>query len=506
MESLPTGLQALISSAPPQLSALPAGTALTALVHQVLVPGQRYQVDIRGLLLELEMKLMLQVGQRIPLRVKASGPNGVVLTSSPAPAAPAGDSSAAPQATPETAVRAAGLPVRPDTIRAARALSTVGGPTTTEAIHTLAEAIRAAPPETPATPAPASDAAAAYLVTRGIPATPSTVARMAPIFNLEAATFVPTQAHLAAADPTAVASDVAGALRAPPLDLPAGIENKSLPQLLDRQAAHVRALPDAVPQAVAAAIQSSPALAAIDTAIGEILARLAESPAAPAQIADDVIARLIAELLERLSGTRAEAEIRQWVRALPASRTLLTRLRAALEDAEIAELKKLPELSALREVASRPELAEPADRAAAFRLVNTLAMLQGEGTTIIEVPIRTGPTEPWSRALLIFRRGGKRAATFEGFESFTVDVSMSRIGRVLAHVGLSRHTASVRFQVRGASEQRLFEDHQAELVDALKANGFDATVSVHARGEAAEAPSLAEGLRSHGLRSVDFVA
>ena len=127
--------------------------------------------------------------------------------------------------------------------------------------------------------------------------------------------------------------------------------------------------------------------------------------------------------------------------------------------------------------------------------------MQGDGLTVIEVPIRS---PEMTRALLVFRRGNRQGAGYEGFESFTVDVSMSRLGRVVGHVALSKQTAGVRFQVRGPGERRLFEAHQSELVDGLGALGLDATVSVRVRGESE--PSLTEALRAQGSVSVDLKA
>jgi len=151
-------------------------------------------------------------------------------------------------------------------------------------------------------------------------------------------------------------------------------------------------------------------------------------------------------------------------------------------------------------------MAEPVDRAASLRIVNALSALHGEGLTVLEVPVRPGPSAEPTRALLVFRRAGRQAGGYQGFESFTVDISLTRLGRVMAHVGLSRNTAGVRFRVRGKAEQRLLESHGDELVRALAALGLETVVSVRLRGEGADHPSLAEAMRAQGIPFVDIVA
>lgn len=467
-------LSAFFPSAPTPLAALPPGTALTAIVQQILIPGQSYQVDVQGMLLDMQLSMMLEIGARVPMRVKESGPRGVVLTPAPPPPKP----QASPPETPEQILRDAAIPIRDDTVRAVRAVREIGARPTPEIIQSVAEAIRV-PPARPGIPPPARDAAAAFLVTRGLPATPQAVELTAPVFQS-----IPPREHAAP-----VPREFVEALRPAPVDL----TQPAVPAQLQAAAEAVQAAPEALREVVAQAVARSAALPLLDAAIVEARA-LTPTAAIPeaelVQILSDVVARV-------LSAPDAVA-VRELVHALPPDPKLIARLLAALEEAEIAEIRRLPELRALR---ARPDLAEPAERAVAARVVNHASALQGDGITVVEVPIRSPEL---SRALLVFRRSNRKGASYEGFESFTVDVSMSRLGRVVGHVALSKQTAGVRFQVRGPAEQRLFEANQADLVEGLAALGLDATVGVRVRGEGE--PSLAEALRAQGSVSVDLKA
>lgn len=477
MDPLAAGLSALIPSAPTPLAALPPGSALTAIVQQILVPGQIYQVDVQGMLLDMQLKMMLEVGARVPMRVKESGPRGVVLTPVSVPTPPP-STPPPPADTPEQILRDASLPIRDDTVRAVRAIREIGARPTPDIVQTVAEAIRAAPPARPDLPPIARDAAAAFLVTRGLPATPAAIELTAPAFSVS-----PPREH---AGP--VPREFVEAVRPAPLDL-----TKPAPAPLEAVAEAVRAAPEALREVVAQAVARSPALPLLDAAIAE--ARLLQPTAA---IPEAELMRILSDVVARILAAPDAPAVQQIVRALPPDPKLIARLLVALEEAEIAEIRRLPELRTLR---ARPDLTESAERAVAARAVNNTSALQGEGVTVIEVPIRSPEL---TRALLVFRRSNRKGASYEGFESFTVDVSMSRLGRVVGHVALSKQTAGVRFQVRGPAERRLFEAHEADLVAGLGALGLDATVSVGVRGESE--PSLAEALRAQGSVSVDLKA
>jgi hypothetical protein len=477
-------LQAFVAAPPAPIAALPPGSALTAVVQQVLVPGRLYRVDIRGLLLELEAELMLTVGARLPLKLKEAGPRGLVLTSAAPPPPAEAPATLPPPSSPEELVRAAALPARPEFIRAARALIEIGGRAEPETIQAVAQAVREAPRPDSSAPA-ARDVAAAYLVTRGLPATAPDVRRLAPAF-----------------DPGPLAPPPAPeALAPPPLALPDAPGDLPLARRLEQTAVRLHDAPEALRRTVAEAIARSPVLPLIDAALQELDA-IAPPSVPPASAGPDPE---LEALTARILAAPTPDAVRLLLRGLtpPAA----ARLRPALAQAEQAEIARLPALRLLRQTLAPPEQAEPIDRAASLRILNALSALNGEGLTVLEVPVRPGPAgEPPTRALLVFRRAGRQAGGFEGFESFSVDLLLTRLGRVTGHVGLSRHTAGVRFRVRGRHEQRLLEAHRDELVRALGALGLEAVVTVSPRGEAAETPSLAEALRAQGIPFVDVVA
>jgi hypothetical protein len=413
--------------APPPLPALPPVVA--AVVEAILGPS-RYAVTLQGVLLELELDLILSVGDRVPFRVREQTPARLVLE-----VLPRGPDEAPPPP---------GAPPIPEELREiAREVVRMGAPIERETLEAVAKAA----------PDPVRRQAAAFLAAHGF-------------------------------EPSAPLVEAVARLAAPPPPAP-----ERAPGILQPLAAHLQSLvaetaaevPQKAPRVAGApppepmeslrrVLETSPRLRAIDRLVEAVSAARPEESVPPRE----VVARLGQAL--RLVRSAAPESVEAAIREMPKlPRPAVQELLSKLLEMERQELARIPELAAAR--AARGTVLETAERLAEFRFVNQLAQLRNEGVMVLEVPVRAEGRVQYL-PLRVRRERGGRPEDPRG-ERFTValDVELSRIGPVRALLEAAARALRVTFRVRDRAVRDRLQRGAAELVEALRAQGFEPAVA-----------------------------
>jgi hypothetical protein len=234
--------------------------------------------------------------------------------------------------------------------------------------------------------------------------------------------------------------------------------------------------PPELETAVARALEASPRLRLLDRLIEGLPARPPVAGASGLQAARAL-----------LLSAPPDADPDALLAALPPlSRDSIRDLLGELRDLERKEIQSLPDLARTRDL--RGTILENADRSAAYRLVNQLSALRGDGIQVLELPLRR-PDGPLSRLPLVVRRdggGGRGPGTSDGL-SITVHAELPRLGLVHAFLQASGRLLRVRLTARSAWAVEALQRDSAVLVRTLEALGFEATVRAEAaRGDGRE--------------------
>lgn len=469
MEPLPPDLAALVASLPPNAPAPATGAVLTAVIRAILLENLKYQVDLAGLLLELEIPAPLKPGDRVPVKVVEASRDRLVLQVMPrsedAPARPP-----APRPTSADIVRQTGLEPTSANVRAVEVLTRFGGAIDREAVETVARA-----------PSGPVERAAALMVSRGLIPAPRDVETVA----------------RAIASPPPSAPPMAPVLQ----EIARVIEKASIDPSKPPPAEPLPRPDVAARPVIENVLRQNPQLAVIDAAVRELETLLSTLPGPATPIPPT-------EWIDKIMAARTADDVVKLLAAMPRERALVLAVLKALGEIELREIASLEPVRRMREALkapARPAALDLVDRAVGLRILSNLSALHGENLTIFELPIHPGAKHDLERALVILKRGRRPNREHGGYESLTLDVVMSRLGRVVASAALTPHHLAVRFQVRDKPEKRLFEKHAGELAGALKALGFDATVTVADRG-GAEGPPLPEALFELGGPALDVTA
>ncbi len=206
----------------------------------------------------------------------------------------------------------------------------------------------------------------------------------------------------------------------------------------------------------------------------------------------------------RLARNAAPETIEATLRDMPRlPREALRELTARLLEMERQEFSTLPDLAAARD--ARGTALESADRLADLRLVNQLAQLRNEGVRVIEIPVRFEGRLQYI-PLRVVREGEKKGAAGPPRFGITVDADLSRLGLVRAHLETSGKTLRVRLRARDRGVRRHLEKGASELVEALRAQGFEPVVTADTEGRA-EAVSIFDVFAAPGdILSIDVHA
>jgi len=227
--------------------------------------------------------------------------------------------------------------------------------------------------------------------------------------------------------------------------------------------------PAALEESVARVLESSPRLQMIDRLIEAI------SSASPARVpAAEVPGRL--EQAVRLVQSATPENLEETLRALPPlPREALRPLLQEAQALERREVASIPELARAREMQGL--VLDSSQRLTDLRLVNQLSQLREDGVLVLEVPVRVeGRLE---HLPLRIRREPEKAGSSDPGPRFsvTIDADLSRIGSVRARLDVAGRTLRVRLRVRERGVRSHLEKGAEGLVDALKAQGYEAAVT-----------------------------
>jgi hypothetical protein len=396
---------------------------VVGIVQESTGPG-RYRVQIQGMLLELELQLFLAPGDRLALRVREQTAGRLVFEL------------AAPREADGRTARES-PPGPPELLREMRRQR---APLDPALVDRIAAVSRDAP----------TRQAAAFLAAHGLePSAPlvealSRLAGPAPEPAGDATLLRPLADALAAL----VADD--------PSELPAKA-GRSVPaaELLEG--------------ALRPVLEGSARLRMLDRLIEALSALRPAADAAPVDVAG---------LLRGAAPETADA----WLRQLPPlSREALQEILTALLRMERETLAATPELAQAR--AARGTLLEAAERLGSLRLVNQLSQLRQDGVTILEIPVRhEGRIRHVPLSIVRDREGERRDPRGGARFAVTLDADLTRLGPVRALVSLAAQVVRVRFRARDRSVKEHLERGSGELVEALRAAGFEAEVTAEVAG------------------------
>lgn len=406
-------------------SPLPVGAIVAGLVREIL-DSNRYLVQVRGILLELEIPLTLQKGEEVSFRVRGGGLLDI-------PIRPATPGRLEP-ADARQILKRLGLPAGEEPERLLRAFLRMNAPIDREGIEAAMAAVRSSRGE-------ARFEAAAFLASHGIEPQPELVTRLARVGAPET------------------------------LDEPVSPHPLLTPF---REALETRA--PASSEVLRKLIEASPRLRLLDRAIELAAAAVpADEPDPAPRLAEAL--RIVREVDEK-----GFARFREILR-LPAA--MLYELRARLLELEREAIASMPELREARE--ARGAVFENHDRIWAHRLVNQLARLQDERAAIIDVPIRQDGRVVHVPIRVIRREGGGGREAQPRFH-VTLETDLSRLGPVRTRIDSTGTAMSVRFQVRRAEARRHLETGHVELADALRSQGWQPSVTTEVAVPPAESP------------------
>ncbi len=411
----------------PQAPATPLPPIVTATVENVLA-AHRYQLRIQGMLLELELSLTLAAGDKVPLRIVQQSPAGLVLEVLPREDRPPLARERAPRPEPDEVLRTLArqrAPLDPATI----------------------ERVRALPPE--------SRPAGAFLAGHGLEPVAALAQALARLDTpaVEASSLAPLLEPALRALLDRVAADPAEFSAKAPLSLlgaPAELED-----------------------ALARALAASPRLQTLDRLI-EGLSALAPKDVPP----------LTAQARALLAAATPDNAAEILSRLPPLPREAIRELLGELRELERLEIRALPELAQAR--AQRGTVLEAAERASAYRLLNQLSSLRGDGILLLEVPLRREDGRLTHLPLRVKREArGPGGDGSPGGISITLHAELARLGVVHAFLFAADRRLRVRLSARTREAVARLEEQVQELARALEELGFESTVSAQLAAPAA---------------------
>ncbi len=399
-----------VSVPPGAPSSLPP--VVTATVQSVLGP-YRYEIQIQGMLLEIEAHLFLSVGDKLPLRVARQSPNEVVFELVRPPRKPAGEA--------------------PDPHRFPP-----------EAREVVREFVRMRAPLDPA------------LVERA-----AKLAHDAP--TAQAAAFLAAHGFEPAAEPVDALARLL--LPPPPIDEASPLVAASPREFAGKAELLARSSATPFEAGIAAILERSPRLRVIDRLIE------AFSAAAPREAPGENLAEAL-----RLARSATPETLDEALRSLPPlPKEALRELLRQLQEMERREIASVPELAGIRQ--NPGTALEAAERLGSLRLVNQLAQLRGDGVLVLEVPVLSeGRIDLIPLRIRREAEKKGRAETGPRF-AVTVDADLSRVGLVRAHLDSAGKTLRIRLRVRDRGVRDHLERGAGELAEALRAQGFEAAVA-----------------------------
>jgi hypothetical protein len=414
---------------------LPPGTpgalppVVTATVQSVL-SSNRYSILVQGMLLELEAQLFLAEGDKVPLRVARQNPKEVVFELVRPPQKAGGESPAPSRFPPEAA-------------ELIREFVRMRAPLDPALVGRALQVARDAP----------GRQAAAFLAAHGLEPSAEMVAALSRL------TTAAPEGPAGSASP--LLAPLVQALQARVAETP--VEAARTAPLLAGPP------PAALEESVARVLESSPRLQMIDRLIEAI------SSASPARVpAAEVPGRL--EQAVRLVQSATPENLEETLRALPPlPREALRPLLQEAQALERREVASIPELARAREMQGL--VLDSSQRLTDLRLVNQLSQLREDGVLVLEVPVRVeGRLE---HLPLRIRREPEKAGSSDPGPRFsvTIDADLSRIGSVRARLDVAGRTLRVRLRVRERGVRSHLEKGAEGLVDALKAQGYEAAVT-----------------------------
>lgn len=257
---------------------------------------------------------------------------------------------------------------------------------------------------------------------------------------------------------------------------------------------------------IAEILKQSPPLLVLDklaSLTGELLASGKTVEAVENAIQPSVNA-LLKDISTLISGNLPEKdipskieELKSAIKGLPLSD--LRRLHSELERAEQDRLKTTPGLALLKS-AKGPAI-EFYERQSVFHLLNNISAIKGDPLSIVHIPIVVDNVERYIPVRISWRGGGKGQKREKSNISVSVDIVMSRIGRVRTTMKSFQRNMSVDYYVRDDDVLRIFGKHRSELKDALGAIGFSANIDVlTGKPPTDDPPSLLDHFSREGER------
>jgi len=439
---------------------LPVGALIAGMVKEILA-SQRYLIQAQGILLELELPMTLQLGDRVQFRVRDASPRNLVVDVSLPPSTPGRLESADAR----TLLQKLGLPADEDSQRLVQEFVRMNARVDRGSVTAAREAIRSVS-------SPSRFEAAAFLVAHGVEPDSTAVAKLARIAVPESFPHDPTPIPLLSEHARAVAPlpeeipEAAPRLPAPGVPIRQVLESSPILRFLDRAIELVASAPP------------SPDSAAVVEAI------VASVPLRPdlARAVEEIV-RLVQEFLQHPEDEEgAVVRLRERLR-LPAR--LLREVRAELLGLERKILASIPEFREARD--SSPPVLERHDRLWAHRFASQLARIHDERIAIFEVPVLHDGRVSQVPVRVVRREGGSAKAAGHDFHA-TIDTDLSRLGRVRTRVDAAGQGLSVRFQARRPEIRRHLESEREDLVRALGEIGWKATVAAEVAPPPSDSP------------------
>jgi hypothetical protein len=195
-------------------------------------------------------------------------------------------------------------------------------------------------------------------------------------------------------------------------------------------------------------------------------------PAAP--VPNEATTRL-PEALGLLSAA-TPATVEETLQALPSlSRESIRVLLQELQRIEGREIESTPLLAQARQ--DPTGILASAARLSDFRLVNQLSQIRNDHILVLEVPVQA--EGKLAHIPLRIQREPDPAGSDEPGARFSVslDADLSRIGLIRARLDSAGRTLRVRLRTRSSGVRSLLEHGAGELVDALRAQGYEAMVT-----------------------------
>jgi hypothetical protein len=193
----------------------------------------------------------------------------------------------------------------------------------------------------------------------------------------------------------------------------------------------------------------------------------------------------VQKTLGRITGDTFEQEAHRLVEVLRSirlsSKEEVLQIRHALLRLEEREIQSDPTLNLIRDQGK--DFMQFYERVANLRVLNQLSLLRQANVFYTEIPVQVeGKLQMF--ALKIYQREGKKGQQDSGEKGLILNVDMSQLGNVRVWVKWHPHRSDpakrdlkVRFRLRDNRVKRLFEQHRAELKDALRAQGYEVSLA-----------------------------